>query len=392
MKIGIWLESEVNITIGGGASYVNRLVGLIDNYSFSDGIEICYLSTVPQSSLKKDVYEVSLLPLHILKLCGLGKYCGKINRYLIRRIGLERVLRKTGVKVVYYLSQVTCLDPSFPFIATNWDIGHRSTHSFPELIEGGSFENRESYYRNVLPKALMVICESEAGLKEIKQYTNIGVHKIRVMPMFAGQVSALNLSEEKTASVLRHFNLKEERYFFYPAQFWAHKNHYGLVKAFKSYISRNNGYKLVLSGSDKGNLAYIKSVVKELELVDSVLFLGFVSDEEMYALYKKSACLIMASHFGPTNMPPIEAMELGCPVMCSNLEGHHEILGDSAVYFDSYDYNSICDAFSEITQKREEYKKKINQRKTETLFNDRNALNCLNSILKEIVVIRNNWD
>ena len=85
-------------------------------------------------------------------------------------------------------------------------------------------------------------------------------------------------------------------------------------------------------------------------------------------------------------------MELCCPVACSDLGGHREILGDSAVYFDSYDYNSIRKAMHEIVNNRSYYVEKIEKQKDRTLFNDKNAMASLNKILQEIVVIRENWE
>ena len=284
------------------------------------------------------------------------------------------------------------LDSSFPFIATNWDIGHRSTYPFPELCNNMIFESRDKFYMSILPKAMMIICESETGKKELIDYTNIGAYKIRVMPLFSGGVSTLNLSDGVMKEILKKLGIERNRFFYYPAQFWPHKNHYGLLKAFQKFIQDNKNYFLVLSGSDKGNLTYIKNVANELDICDKVLFLGFISEEEVYTLYKNATCLVMASHFGPTNMPPIEAMELGCPVACTDLGGHREILEESAVYFDSFDDNSIYNALVEITHHRDIYINRISKQKKLTIFNPDNAIRCLDKILTEAVNIRKNWD
>src|SRR6185312_924610 len=39
------------------------------------------------------------------------------------------------------------------------------------------------------------------------------------------------------------------------------------------------------------------------------------------------------SFFGPTNIPPLEAMSLGCPVASSYVYAMRERLGDAALYF-----------------------------------------------------------
>ena len=395
MKIGIWLGSDRKSLIGGGGSYTDRFLYLVDNYQFHEKIELCYLSIVPQNNLKRETIIISQIPQWIYKCAQISsllsrKLIGLDKRIIIRK-GLSRILEGTSVKIVFYCSQCVCLDSNFPFISNNFDIGHRSTHSFPEVILNGQFEVREEFYKCVLPKSLLTICESETGKKELIDYTGLADHKIRVMPIFAGGVSSLDIEESSILAFVDDIGVKPYRYFYYPAQFWAHKNHVGLLKAFKEFTQIYNDYKIVFNGSDMGNKEYIINIADQLGIKDNVVFLGFISDEEVYSLYKKATALVMASHFGPTNMPPIEAMELGCPVACSDLGGHREILSENAVFFDSYDTQSITKALIEISQNRENWENKICCQKKQTFFNSRNTLECLDKILQEAITIRENW-
>ena len=211
--------------------------------------------------------------------------------------------------------------------------------------------------------------------------------------MFAGGVSKTQVSEVEMNEILSQYGLEKNRYFYYPAQLWPHKNHIGLMRAFKEFlIKHDDNYRLVLSGSDKGNGSYIKKVSEELGLGSKILFLGFLPEVNVYTLYCNATCLVMASHFGPTNMPPIEAMEVGCPVACTDLGGHREILGDSAVYFDSFDDHSICNAMIKIVENREEYVKKINDQGKRSKFNSKYAMQCLDQIFHDAKIIRSNWE
>jgi glycosyltransferase involved in cell wall biosynthesis len=237
----------------------------------------------------------------------------------------------------------------------------------------------------------MVFCESKTGIEEIAKYTNIGEHKLRILPMFGGCVTKQQISEENGEKILFKYGLKKEKFYFYPAQFWAHKNHRNLVQAFARVQKKYPELKLVLSGSDKGNRDYIEQIIKDLDLMSYVVFLGFVPLEELYCMYKYATALVMASHFGPTNMPPIEAMEIGCPVACSDLGGHHEILGDAAVYFDSYDYNTISDAMENVYMENNEYRKRILSRRSITIYSEEKALMTLDKLLIEASDVRSNW-
>lgn len=395
MKIGIWLGSDIVDTIGGGGSYSNRFLRLVDNYNFDEEIELCYLTLTDNNKLNRKCINVSQIPALLYGITcfseTLTNFIKRVDKYIIKRKGLSKILKGSDLKIICYYRPTECMDSNFPFISNNWDIGHRSTHAFPEVIINRTFEDRDMFYKQILPKSLLTICESETGKKELIDYTGLGAHKIRVMPIFAGGVTSLSVSDEKMMSILEKIGVRRLCYFYYPAQFWAHKNHIGLLKAFKEFKKTHENFKLVFSGSDRGNKDYIIEKTQKLGLAKDVIFLGFIPEEDVYSLYKNATCLVMASHFGPTNMPPIEAMELGCPVACSDLGGHREILGDNAVYFDSYDYQSIYHALEEIVNNRESWVDKIVKQKDLTMFNAQFAMKRFNDILKEAIIIRENW-
>ena len=52
--------------------------------------------------------------------------------------------------------------------------------------------------------------------------------------------------------------------------------------------------------------------------------------------------MIMPSFFGPTNIPPLEAMALGCPVAVSNNYAMGEQVGDAGLLFSPYSPEEIA--------------------------------------------------
>ena len=76
----------------------------------------------------------------------------------------------------------------------------------------------------------------------------------------------------------------------------------------------------------------------------SVTILEFVNDEEITYLYKHAVGMVMPSYFGPTNIPPLEAMALGCPVAVSNKYAMPEQVGKAGLLFDpdSPDEIAMC--------------------------------------------------
>ena len=68
--------------------------------------------------------------------------------------------------------------------------------------------------------------------------------------------------------------------------------------------------------------------------------------DELAALYRNAAALVMASYFGPTNLPPLEAWAVGTPVIYP--EAFAAQAGDAAMLFDYDDPVTLADAIEKV--------------------------------------------
>src|SRR5262249_13423975 len=64
--------------------------------------------------------------------------------------------------------------------------------------------------------------------------------------------------------------------------------------------------------------------------------------EDVPPLYQGAAALVMPTYGGPTNLPPLEAVTLGCPVIYSDLPEFREQMGDAALYCDLNDVSNLA--------------------------------------------------
>jgi glycosyltransferase involved in cell wall biosynthesis len=64
--------------------------------------------------------------------------------------------------------------------------------------------------------------------------------------------------------------------------------------------------------------------------------------------YRRARALVMPTFFGPTNIPPLEALSCGCPVAVSNIYAMPEQLGDAALYFDPASPSEIASALERL--------------------------------------------
>ena len=107
---------------------------------------------------------------------------------------------------------------------------------------------------------------------------------------------------------------------------------------------------MVLVGADHGNEAYVREMVVKLDLSKQVYFLGFVPQSDIPQLYQNAFALTFLSFFGPDNLPPLEAMALGCPVIASNVSGASEQLQDAALLVDPKQPEEIAIAVKSLLE------------------------------------------
>ena len=269
-----------------------------------------------------------------------------LRRHRPRKSLVELAIGSLEVDCAWFLEPLAAPLP-LPYVATVWDLAHRNTPAFPEVSYADwDWESREKNYRHLLPRAARVIAGTEAGKREIAHYYSINPGNISVLPFPVP--SALLVTHEAGVNVRQKYDLRKQ-FIFYPARFWPHKNHANLLLAWKKLITESSiDLELVFTGSDAGNYSYIRGFAKTLDLEDRVRFLGFVSREDLYSLYREAFALVFPTFFGPDNIPPLEAFSMGCPVAASRLDGAEEQLADAALYFDPSDPSSIADALHKL--------------------------------------------
>jgi glycosyltransferase involved in cell wall biosynthesis len=183
-----------------------------------------------------------------------------------------------------------------------------------------------------------------SGREEIVNFYQVPAQRIHILPH---PTPAYALAAPANSADLARFDLPAD-YLFYPAQFWAHKNHINLLLALKQLREKGLRVPLVLTGSDFGNLRFVQEQVSALGLHDQVKILGFVSQEEMIALYRGALGLSYMSFFGPENLPPLEAFALGCPVIAAQVSGADEQMGNAAILVDPADPAAIAAAIRKL--------------------------------------------
>lgn len=286
---------------------------------------------------------------------GLGY---RLIRWALRMTGREiemtevtRFLDTSDCDLVYFVSpfpEASELQQK-PFVWTLWDLCHLDSPEFPEVRTSGKFEEREVHNAACLRKAALVVVDSSELRDKAERYYGANPEKFVVIPF--GPSSTIVQGAKDASALPPRIGSLSRPYFFYPAQLWMHKNHRAIVEALALLDARGKHYDAVFVGKDHGAERSLAAFIESIGMTDRAHFLGYVADDELPALYSGSQALIMASYFGPTNIPPLEAFLLRVPVIASTQ--HQEQLSEAALLFDPDNPEELADAM-EATQAKAE--------------------------------------
>jgi len=260
-------------------------------------------------------------------------------------------LEECGIDLMLYPSpHRLSFESGIPFVMAIHDLQHLLQPEFPEVSEGGEWQRREYVLRNAARSATVLVAESQVGREDIlNAYGRYGVDAegVKALPYLPDPSIDPQAARERVPQLRKQYDLAD-RYLFYPAQFWPHKNHVRLVEAL-GLLRRKYGLviPMVLAGSATGEIRQriitkVEDRLRELGLEDQVRMPGYVSDEDLFGLYAGAEALVMPTFFGPTNIPFLEAWALDCPVLTSRIRGIVEQVGDAAVTVDPKSVEDIA--------------------------------------------------
>jgi len=278
-----------------------------------------------------------------------------LNRRNRREFIIEQ-LRREGVGLMVFPNPIAlAFETDVPYIMAIHDLQHRLQPEFPEVSANGEWEKREHLFRNATRYATLLLADSEVGKEDILNfYAEHGVtsDQVKVLPFLPACYLMPEISQEERHRVRKALQLPE-RYLFYPAQFWPHKNHERIVQAMALLKDRGMRVEIVFCGSHEGKVRYrafrqVMTLATRAGIQNSIHYKGYVSDQDMSGLYAESAGLVMPTFFGPTNIPVLEAWALGCPVLTSDIRGIREQVQDAAILVDPRSVESMADGMSKL--------------------------------------------
>jgi glycosyltransferase involved in cell wall biosynthesis len=215
-------------------------------------------------------------------------------------------------------------------------------HDMPELASISGLAARMWFYRRACQKAVKIFTVSEFSKSRILHHLGTAkpviVTHSAIQPAFL-EYRANNQNVEKTQTIVFIGNIKK------------HKGLDILIDAFR--MAKNEGlpHRLVVIGAKENFRTSDNAVLQKIEALggETVMFTGFISDDQVMEYLSKAALLVQPSLYEGFCLPPLESMILGTHALASDIPVLKEIYsGFPVTFFRGGDSSDLKEKMTEL--------------------------------------------
>ncbi len=187
-----------------------------------------------------------------------------------------------------------------------------------------------------------IITISNSSKQDILDYCSVDEDKITVIYNACSEVSYNEIKEKQ-----------DKPYICAITSELPHKNAKGIIESYKRYCEiSSNPLNMVIIG-----LKDILSYDLPQEINNRITCYKFIKeDKELYRVIANSKMFLFLSLTEGFGLPPIEAMQLNVPVICSNTSSLPEVTGGAAVLVNPYNYIEVARALDRLSDDEEKRK------------------------------------
>ena len=194
-----------------------------------------------------------------------------------------------------------------------------------------------------MPTADRIITISEFSKAEIFKYLNYPLENIDIVyPAVDHSLYHPTNSKE----ILKQFNISDkDMVILYVGSETPRQNVPDLIMAFNKLKEQLPNVKLVKIGESQSSDARqnLLKLIKNHDLNDDVIFVGYVAESEMPEWYSAADLLVYPCEYAGFGLPPLEAMACGTPVITSNTTSLPEVVGKAGIMLDPHDNERLAD-------------------------------------------------
>tara|TARA_Y100000992_G_C21257643_1_gene489433 strand:+ start:477 stop:1688 length:1212 start_codon:yes stop_codon:yes gene_type:complete len=317
MKIGVYFEG--NPKMGGGffQSLQSCLI-LADIQEYQK-----YLDFIITNEETKKYLNTKFLQVSKYKQNKILNYYSKlfeinIFKEIFNKLGLNHpftnFIKRQKYDLIIFLgpSMLSRFCDNTAFVSNIWDLDHKKNSQFPEHNLNYKYEDKEKLINDIVFRAFRIIVPHKSNKNDLINIYKAEENKINVQNFIPYLPTVYDKSLDKETlydEIFKKFNLpSNKKIIFYPAQFWAHKNHKYIIDTVE-ILKKNNDEKFhfVFCGDTKNNFKYIDNLISIKQLKNYFTIFNFLTDDQVLALYKNCNAVVMPTYCGPTNLPIYES-------------------------------------------------------------------------------------
>jgi glycosyltransferase involved in cell wall biosynthesis len=262
-----------------------------------------------------------------------------LNHYLTKNHFIKHQAKnKPDIVHETFYSLKTSTPKHCPSVITVYDMLYEK---FPQYV--GKYDNLLKARKMAIQRADRVICISESTKKELIQYLDIPESKISMIHLGFEMIDQEQSILNKNNARAHH---KTRPYLLHVGYRAGYKNFDALLQAYASSTLLHSAFDLVTFGPNPLTTSE-RHLISQLGLGGKVRY-ATGDDGELIQYYKHASAFVYPSLHEGFGIPLLEAMQFGCPVVCSKTTSIPEVAGAAAHYFDPSSLSSIRQALEEI--------------------------------------------
>lgn len=346
------------IGIDGNEANVEKRVG-IGEYSFellSKFKEYQISNTSPEfiERIKYQIYLKQNPLIHMPKESKDWQYIIVKPRKLWTQFGLPLYLFTHNPKPDVFFTP-SHYAPRFSPVPTAIAIMDVAYFKFPELFKSKDLYQLREWTKYSVHNAKKIFTISEFSKNDIIKEYNIESENVIVTYPGIKQVLSSKYKVVSMEKLRDKFKISEN-YILFVGTLQPRKNIVRLIEAFSKLVLSSKyeevgikkNLQLIIVGKKGWQFEEILSAPEKYNVLESVKFLDFISDEDLPFLYTNALCYVLPSLYEGFGLPVLEAMKYNCPVITSNVSSLPEAAGDAALYFDPMNVDDIVDKIEKV--------------------------------------------
>lgn len=238
-----------------------------------------------------------------------------------------------------------------PWLGYIYDYQH--VH-LPHLFAPHEIKRRNENFAQMLDQARCVIVNARAVETDIKTYHPNRQASVLTLPFAAAP--HMNWLAPTTAP-LEKYEI-EGPYFIVCNQFWQHKDHLTIWRAFAELHKEHPKLQLVCTGEthdyrNPGHMEALAAEARRLNITERLHILGLIPKADQIALMRSAVAVVQATwnEGGPGGGAVFDAVSLGVPSIVSNIPVNLELDEPTVRFFSKGDHFALAEAMRDELQR-----------------------------------------